>query len=144
MDTDERSLYRAIEKNSGGRMVFRFEPGMPIGVPDLGLLLENTYNPSRIISENTYNPSRFGHSWVWVEAKWESPVVRPEQAIMLRKLWTGGSGAFIFARWRGDFYLVPGGSISLDTRIRYDEHLARWKDEVCWEEFWDIVLKANY
>ena len=133
MNSDERSLYRDIEKNSGGRTVFRFEPGMPIGVPDIGTIVGNRSGIPR-----------FGHSWVWIEAKWESPIVRPEQAIMLRKLWAGGSGAFIFARWKKDFYLVPGGSVSLEARILYEEHLARWEGEVHWEQFWDLVSRANY
>lgn len=141
MNEGEFLLYREVEKNKGSNVIWRFEPGMPLGMPDLGGIISKT-NP---IHQKSINfPYREGHSWFWIEAKWEVPNTRPEQAIMLRSMWKAGGGVFIFARWKGVRYLVPGGSIDLDTTIRYDDHLARWEDEVDWDEFWQIVGTANY
>lgn len=98
----ERDLNRLLLGGlSQWMMLERFEPGTPVGMPDIHWLSGGVSG--------------------WIESKYEVDEVRPQQAIWLRRYSRAGGRAHVAAIRRGHLYLIAGRHLPLSRRIPWDD-----------------------
>lgn len=123
--TSESHLNSLLRSNLTPWLIHRFEPGIPVGMPDIHWLAPT------------------GESG-WIESKFEVEHVRAEQAIWLRNYSQGGGRAHVVAVKGGDLYSIPGRLLPIDRRIPWAHPLMRHHgpaSTVDWVRFTSLLLR---
>lgn len=97
---NESQLNVAIRAALNTEKSWRFEPGTPVGMPDIHWLRED------------------GHSG-WIESKFEVDDVRPQQAIFLREYAAMGGRAHVVVIRHRHLWVLPARFIRLDRTLDF-------------------------
>lgn len=125
----ESEIVMRVRLNLGFETI-RFEPGIPVGMPDIHWVVDEDF------------PYKAG----WIETKDDSKELRPAQAIWARNYWSAGGSVYVLARFGTHVCLIPGNEIPLDRKINEGMAVRTWPSlqDIGWLDLaWTIAHRLT-